>query len=47
MMCILAARNILHVSTAVYKLLFNFTPKVANDSLREKGITPENRTAVT
>lgn len=47
MMCILAACSILHVSAAVYKPLFNFTPKVVDDNLREKGIALEHRTAVT
>lgn len=39
--------SMLHVSAAVYKLLINFTPKVSDDNLKEKGITLEKRTAVT
>lgn len=47
MMCILAPCSVLYVSAAVYKPIFNFTPKVADDNQREKGISLQNRTAVT
>lgn len=46
-MCILAACSILHTSAAAYKLLCNLTPRVVNDSPRERGIAWENRTTVT
>lgn len=39
--------SMLNVSAAVYKPLVNFTPKVSDDNLKEKGITLEKRTAVT